>query len=59
MNSNDEQTVFTSGDPVLVIGTVHDGKVGTVLRRRDGEYLVALEDGAVVVLQAESLTFRH
>ena len=57
--SSGEEDVFTTGDPVLIIGTVHDGKVGTVLRRRNDEYLVALEDGAVVVLQAQNLSFRH
>ena len=57
--SSEERTVFTSGDAVLVVGTVHDGLVGTILQRRGEEYLVALEDGSIVMLTAENLTLRH
>lgn len=52
---------FTTGDAVLVLGTDHDGKVGTVLRPADDEnhYVIALEDGTQVILSAADLSLRH
>ena len=54
-----EDPVFASGDAILVVGSAYDGLVGTVLRRNGDRYLVALEDGAEVVLTAEHLTLRQ
>ena len=52
---------FVSGDAIVVLGTDHDGKVGTVLRATDdeGHYLIALEDGTEVILGADDLSLRH
>ena len=50
---------FRTGDAIVVEGTEKDGKVGTVLKCIYDEYLVALEDGAVVLLTEENLSFRH
>ena len=51
---------YTSGEAVLVEGTAHDGKVGTVLQAiSDDEYLVVLEDGTQIVVHQESLMLRH
>ena len=56
---NEENTVYASGDAILVVSGIHDGKVGTVLRRKGEDYLVVLEDGAEVILRAEEITLRQ
>ena len=51
---------FAVGDAVLVVGTDHDGKVGTILKvKGNGRYLVALEDGTEVALSAGDLSLRR
>lgn len=51
---------YAIGDAVLVVGTLDDGKVGTIIRLADDDqYIAALEDGAEVILDAESLTLRR
>lgn len=52
---------FESGDAVVVLGTPHDGKVGTVLRATDDEdhYLVVLEDGKEAILSVNQMSLRH
>ena len=58
-DARSEDPVFASGDAILVVGSAHDGLVGTVLRRNGDRYLVVLEDGTEVVLTAEHLTLRQ
>jgi hypothetical protein len=51
---------FAIGDGVLVVGTRHDGKVGTIIRLTpDRQYVVALEDGTEVVLTEKDMTLRR
>jgi len=52
---------YESGDAVVVLGTLNDGKVGTVLRATDNDdhYLVVLEDGKEEVVSADHLALRH
>jgi hypothetical protein len=52
---------FESGDAILILGTNHDGKVGTVLRPSDDEnhYLIVLEDGTEVILSANEMALRY
>jgi len=53
-------TKYSSGEAVLVDGTAHDGKVGTVLKPvGDDEYLIVLEDGTQILVHQESLMLRH
>ena len=55
-----DKPVLAVGDAILVVGTAHDGKVGTILRvKGNDEYLVALEDGTEVVLGAADLSLRR
>lgn len=54
-----QSQVLAIGDAVLVIGTADDGKVGTILRLIDNQYLVALEDGSEVLLSADHLSLRY
>jgi hypothetical protein len=57
---NAKNVHFAIGDPIVVNGTLHDGKVGTIIRyAADQQYLVALEDGTEVVLDGDSLSPRH
>ncbi|HYR84133.1 MAG TPA: hypothetical protein VE422_08655 [Terriglobia bacterium] len=51
---------FAIGDAILVVGTGDDGKVGTIIRlAEDHQYVVALEDGTEVLLDAEDMTLRR
>jgi len=51
---------YSEGEAVLLDGTAHDGKVGTVLKPvGEDEYLVVLEDGTQVLVHQESLLLRH
>ncbi len=55
-----EKTQLAIGDPIVVIGTLHDGKVGTIIRyANDQQFVVALEDGTEVVLDGDSLAPRR
>ena len=56
----EDQRTFALGDAVLIVGTGHDGKVGTIIRvDREKGYLVALEDGTESVFSAEELSLRQ
>jgi hypothetical protein len=50
---------YSVGDAVIIDGTPHDGKVGTILQLVDDKYLIALEDGAEVILPASNIRYRH
>ena len=53
-------TKYDVGEAVLIDGTKHDGKVGTVLKPvGEDEYLVVLEDGTQILVQQESLMLRR
>jgi hypothetical protein len=54
-----EELIFAVGDPVLIMGTAHDRKVGTILRRVADQYLVAVEDGTEVLMPIENLSPRR
>ena len=54
---------FKTGDSVLVVGSDHDGELGTIFGIADGpnglRYLVVFEDGKQSVFSAENLSHRR
>ena len=54
---------FKTGDSVLVVGTDHDGALGTIIAIAAGpdglRYLVIFEDGKQSVFNVENLSHRR
>ena len=61
MNSDLEE--FKVGDSVFIVGTNHDGELGTIIGIAAGpdgrRYLIVFENGNQSVLNAESLSHRR
>lgn len=58
-----ESQEFKVGDSILIVGTDHDGELGTILRISDDpgnpRYLVVFETGDQMVFSAENLSHRR
>jgi hypothetical protein len=58
-----ESQEFKVGDSVLIVGTDHDGELGTIIRMSDDpdnqRYLVVFETGYQMVFSAENLSHRR
>jgi hypothetical protein len=57
---SDESLAFQVGDSILVVGTDHDGELGTIIGiSEDGlRYFVVFETGQKVVLSRDNLSHR-